>query len=76
MDESMSIIFRLVDANKKDFTLELNQSELQHLKRWLNAITGKTAMIGDLQKYITENKITNKRRLLNKLHADFVNLPE
>lgn len=72
----MSIIFRLVDANKKDFTLELNQSELQHLKRWLNAITNKSAMIGDLQKYITENKITNKRRLLNKLHADFVNLPE
>lgn len=72
----MLIMFRLVDANKKEFALGLSQYELQHLKRWLNAITGRVAMVGDLQKYITDNKITNKTRLLNKLHADFVNLPE
>lgn len=76
MDESMQIYFRLVDANKKEFSLILNQYELQHLKKWLNAITNKTATISDLQKYITQNKITNKTRLLNKLHADFANLPE
>lgn len=65
-----------VDINFYLLGYQFNDNELQHLKRWLNAITGKTASLGDLQKYITQNKITNKRRLLNKLHADFVNLPE
>lgn len=54
----------------------MNEYELNHARKWLNAICGRPATLGDLQKYITDNKITNKRRLLNKLHADFVNLPE
>ena len=52
----------------------LNMDELSHLCRWFKAIKGDKATLGDLQKYIIENKITNKTRLLNKLHGEFVKL--
>lgn len=51
----------------------LNMYELGHLVKWFKAIKGSAATLGDLQKYITEHRITNKARLLNKLHADFIN---
>lgn len=51
----------------------LNMNELAHLCKWFKAIKGDSATLGDLQKYIVFNKITNKTRLLNKLHADFIN---
>ena len=54
----------------------LNYYELRHLVKWLNAITGTKSTLGDLQKYIIKNKITNNTRLLNKLNADFVKLPD
>ncbi len=54
----------------------LNMNELAHLVKWFKALHGSAATLGDLQKYITANRITNKARLLNKLHAEFVNASE
>lgn len=54
----------------------LNMNELAHLCRWFKAIKGDSATLGGLQKYITANHITNKTRLFNKLHAEFVNAGE
>lgn len=50
----------------------LNMNELGHLVKWYKAIHGESSTLSDLQKYIMQNKITTKARLLNKLHADFV----
>lgn len=52
----------------------LNMNELVHLCKWFKAIKGDSATLGDLQKYIMANKITTKTRLLNKLHAEFINI--
>lgn len=52
----------------------LTMNELLHLCKWFKAIKGDSATLGDLQKYIVFNKITNKTRLLNKLHSEFVKL--
>ena len=54
----------------------LNFNELKHLTKWLNAINGGRATLGDLQKYIIENNIKRKYELLDKMHREFVVLPD
>lgn len=54
----------------------LNFDELQHLCKWAKVVIGKSATLGDLQKYIIDNRIKTKARLLNKLHADYINSEE
>ena len=54
----------------------LNFNELKHLTKWLNAINGGRATLGDLQKYIIDNNIKRKYELLDKMHREFVELPD
>ena len=50
----------------------LNFNELQHICKWAKVVIGESATLGDLQKYIIDNRIKTKARLLNKLHADYL----
>jgi hypothetical protein len=54
----------------------LNFNELCSVCKWAKVVIGKSATLGDLQKYIIDNGITTKRRLLNKLFADYINSDE